>query len=361
VSARHPIEIRRWDAIDARWLTQALQASGVDAEVEAFTAKPVGTGQIGDSIRFSLVYARAADDAPASLVGKFPSLDPTSFNAGVSGGNYVREVMFYRHLAPTALVSTPRCYAAEVDETTGEFVLLMEDLAPAEQGDQLKGVTLDQARLVIDEAAKLHASHWGDEALGDYPWIVGGRRAVQPIPALTAQDMWRSFKERYEGQLDPVILENGARLAERIEQFRAARAGPRCLTHYDFRPDNMMFATAAGGRPVTVLDWQSVALDAGPTDLGYFLGGALPAEVRREHEPEFLARYFEGLTSRGVSDYDEAMLKRDYALGGLRLLMIAFMSSIRVKRTPRGDEMFLQMARSGTRLAVDHDALRWLD
>jgi hypothetical protein len=110
-----------------------------------------------------------------------------------------------------------------------------------------------------------------------------------------------------------------------------------------------------------VLDWQSVALDAGPTDLGYFLAGALPAEVRREHEAEFLARYRRGLTALGVTGYDEATLKRDYALGGLRLLMIAFMSSIRVKRTPRGDEMFLQMARSGSRLAVDHDALRWLD
>ncbi|MDZ4375418.1 MAG: hypothetical protein U1C74_28905, partial [Phenylobacterium sp.] len=171
------LPIVRPQAVDAAWLTRALQDNGIDAVVQSFTAKPVGTGQIGDSVRFKLDFARPVEGAPSSLVGKFPSADPDSFNAGVMLGNYAREVRFYQRLAATALVSTPRVYAAEVEDATGEFILLMEDLAPAEQGDQLLGVTLDQAGQVVDEAARLHASHWADEALEDLPWVSGSRAA----------------------------------------------------------------------------------------------------------------------------------------------------------------------------------------
>src|SRR4051812_30894281 len=124
-------DIRRPEGVDADWLTRALQNAGVDAVVSGFTAKPVGTGQIGDSVRFALTYARRGDDAPASLVGKFPSADPASFSTGVMLGNYEREVMFYRHLADSALIRTPRCLFTDVAPGTGEFVLLMEDLTPA--------------------------------------------------------------------------------------------------------------------------------------------------------------------------------------------------------------------------------------
>jgi aminoglycoside phosphotransferase (APT) family kinase protein len=356
-----PPDIRRPEAIDAAWLTRALQANGVDAVVRAFEARPVGTGQIGDSIRFKLTYERGAQVAPATLVGKFPSANPDSFNAGVSGGNYAREVMFYRELAATALIATPRWYVAEVDLASGEFVLLMEDLAPAEQGDQLKGVSLDQARLVVDEAAKLHASHWGDATLDDRPWILNSKAATfRPSPREQAQAVWKAFKARYEGRLKPHAIEAGERIAERIDEFRNMHVGPRCLIHYDFRPDNMMFATAAGGRPVTVLDWQSVGIGAGPVDLGYFLAGALAPDLRRAHEAELLARYRQGLTARGVTGYDEADLRRDYAGGGMRLLWTAFMSSMIVKETARGDEMFMQMSHSAAEHIRDNDSLALL-
>jgi hypothetical protein len=354
------LDIRRPAAIDAPWLTRALQSAGIDAVVRAFSANPVGTGQIGDSVRFTLTYERGGEFGPATLVGKFPSPDASSFKAGVTGGNYVREVMFYRHLASTALVSTPRWYVAEVDEVSGEFVLLLEDLAPAEQGDQLKGVSLDQARLVVDEAAKLHGSHWGDESLNEHAWMVGSHRASRTISPEDIQALERGFRERYAERLAPAVAEASAYLAARIQRFRILHQGPRCVIHYDFRPDNMMFASPAGGRPVTVLDWQSVGLGTGPVDLAYFLAGALAPDVRRAHEAALLARYHEGLIGLGVRDYDTEALRRGYALGGLRLLMIAFMSSMRVKQTARGDAMFMQMAHAATEHIFDNRALELL-
>lgn len=354
-------EIRRPGDIDAAWLTAVLQGAGVDAVVAGFETRNVGTGQIGESVRFRLRYQRGGDDAPASLVGKFPSPDEDSRRTGVMLGNYVREVRFYQQLAPKALVRTPRCWFAEADEATGEFVLIMEDLAPAEQGDQLRGVTLDQARLVLREAARLHASHWGDDGLDALPWVSGSKAA--PPSAVTPELMaalWQGFRGRYGPRLEPYWIEVGERLSGAWSAYGALHDGPRCLTHNDFRPDNMMFGTPAGGYPVTVLDWQSFAYGVGATDVAYFLAGALPPEVRRAHEDELLGLYRRELTSLGVANYPLADLRRHYAQGGFLLFLTAFFASMVVVQTPRGDEMFLQMLGSACDHIRDHDALRVL-
>ena len=81
-------DIREWKEIDAAWLTEALQAGGVDAKVRAFEAGQVGTGQIGDCVRFKLDYESAAPDAPRTVVGKFPSEGQESRSTGVQLGNY---------------------------------------------------------------------------------------------------------------------------------------------------------------------------------------------------------------------------------------------------------------------------------
>lgn len=349
-------DIRRPGDVDAGWLTAVLQQAGVDAVVKSFTAKGVGTGQIGDSVRFTLTYERGGDHAPASLVGKFPAAGEESRQTGASLGNYLREVRFYQQLAPKALIHTPRCYFTDVDEATSEFVLMMEDLAPAEQGDQLEGVSLDQARLVVIEAAKLHASHWGDEALNELPWVSGSNTAPPSVvtPELVMA-MWEGFKARYAPHLKPDWIAVGDWLSAR--HGASEYDGPRCLTHNDYRPDNMMFASARGGYPITVLDWQSFAYGAGPTDVAYFLAGALPAEVRRQVEPEMLALYHQTLTGLGVTGYDAADLKQHYGQGASLLFTTAFFAAMVVTQTERGDRMFLRMLSGAAQHMLDHDVM----
>lgn len=355
--SRRP-DIRRPSDIDERWLTDVLQQAGVDAVVSGFTAKGVGTGQIGDSVRFRLDYERGGDIAPASLVGKFPAAGDDSRATGVALGNYIREVRFYQELAPTALIRTPKCWFTDVEEATSEFVLMMEDLAPAEQGDQLEGVTLEQAKLVTVEAAKLHASHWGDPALDEMPFVSGSKASAPSAANEGAVAMlWAGFKARYDGRLKAEWIEAGEWLSKRFSSFGGEHDGPRCLTHNDFRPDNMMFGTAAGGHPITVLDWQSYAYGAGPTDLAYFLAGALPRDVRRAHEDAFLRLYLDTLTGLGVTGYGMDDLKRHYARGAYLLFGTAFFAAMIVTQTERGDRMFLQMLGSASDHMWDHGVI----
>ena len=113
----------------------------------------------------------------------------------------------------------------------------------------------------------------------------------------------------------------------------------------------------AGGRPITVLDWQSFAYGTPAVDVAYFLAGALPPDVRRAHEPELLGLYHRTLTGLGVTGYGEADLARHYAVGAFQLFLTAFFASMIVIRTPRGDDMFMQMLGSACQHIADHDAL----
>lgn len=54
------------------WFNDLFAEIGIDAEVKSLTSKSIGTGQIGENVRFVFNYARAGANAPKTLVGKFP-------------------------------------------------------------------------------------------------------------------------------------------------------------------------------------------------------------------------------------------------------------------------------------------------
>ena len=76
-------------------------------------------------------------DTPRSLVGKFPSDDPRAGRPASCCGNFWKEVSFYREL-PAAPRHPHAALLLRADRGRGpEHALLLEDLAPAAQGDQL--------------------------------------------------------------------------------------------------------------------------------------------------------------------------------------------------------------------------------
>lgn len=354
------LPILRPAQVTAPWLTEVLRRGGYEASVKDFTAKRVGTGQVGESVRFTMDYQGASGNAPRTIVGKFPSSDEESRATGVNFGNYIREVNFYHLLAPKALISTPTCLHADVDPETSEFVLMMEDLAPAEQGDQMKGMSLRETELALDEAAKLHASHWGDTSLEDLAWITDTKAAAPITTGELFVTLWAAFQERYTTRIPPHCIEIGDALIRNFQHYRHGYQGPKCLIHMDFRPDNMMFGTAAGGKPLTVVDWQSLGLGCGMHDVSYFMSGALKREERKLHEKALLTRYHNKLLELGVRDFTFDDVWNGYAHYSFALFIMAFVASMIVERTPRGDDMFFAMLLGGADHVLDTNALSLL-
>lgn len=346
--------------VTREWMTRVLRGAGIDAKVGAIHATKVGTGQVGESVRFTLTYDSAPADAPATVVGKFPSPDPDSRSVGVNLGNYYREVRFYRDLAADAWVTTPKYLFADVDEETSDFVLIMEDLAPAVPGDQTLGVSMEAAALVLGEAAKLHASRWGDDRLDSMHWVMGSAAAPTGVAGDSVRALWRGFIDRYGERVTPRCRAIGEVISGAYDQYVGGYRGPRCMVHNDFRPDNMMFGTAEGGYPVAVVDWQSYGYGCCMADVAYFLAGALSVEDRRVHEKRLLQDYHANLLRLGVTRYDFEMLWRDYARYSFSLFNMAFIASMIVGRTPRGDDMFFAMLEGGADMIMDHRALEIL-
>ena len=171
-------------AISAEWLSAALQHQGIAAVVGDFTVETISAGQLGEVRRCHLRYSgRCPPQAPTSLIGKFPSADDVAASTGRRLGIYRAEVMFYRELAARAAIRTPRPDVAAIDDPHN-FVLLLEDLAPATAGDHLRGCAVADARKAWREGARLHAAFWNDDTLAAQPWRTcrPARRASIPPP-----------------------------------------------------------------------------------------------------------------------------------------------------------------------------------
>src|SRR5262245_59856951 len=126
--------------LTAAWLTAALRAGGVlrAAAVADFACEPLGGGEglIGQLARVRLRCDPPEEGAPATLIAKFPSAHAANRAIGMRMGFYEVEGRFYQEIAEDVDLRTARCYFTGVRPETEEFLLLLEDLAPARCGDQ---------------------------------------------------------------------------------------------------------------------------------------------------------------------------------------------------------------------------------
>ncbi|MDR3508561.1 MAG: phosphotransferase [Caulobacteraceae bacterium] len=350
--------------IDPAWMTTALRRAGVlkAARVTDLAITPVGNGLVGDSFRFTLTYDQDEAGAPATVVGKFPAANPASRQSGSAHMLYVREVSFYRELASTVAINTPRPYVAEIDPATDDFTLIFEDLAPARQGDQLSGCSIEDARTAMAEAAALHAPRWADPTLEALDWLAIRPAQLQPMVLGALPGIIALFKDRYEGQLEPEFMALVEKLPPTLAAIHADPSSPRTLQHGDFRLDNMLFDVQGGRKPMATLDWQTLALAPGLIDVAYFLSAGIDPQARREHERDLVRFYHDELTRRGVTGFDWEACWRDYRRYTIQGILMGVFSALSVERTERGDQLFLKMTRGACIQAQDHGSFGfWLD
>lgn len=353
--------IPRPDQVTATFFTERLRAAGfADVEVRRFGAEPIGTGQIGQCIRYTLELSGGDGSAPTRLVGKFPSDDPTSRQTGVQLRSYLKEVAFYRDFRSRVTIHTPRCYYAAIEGEGPEFVLLLEDLAPAQQGDQMRGCTPEVARAAVLELVGLHAPNWCDARLRGIEWL-GEPNAL----------MVQIGRALYAAQIGPFMARYGERLAADeagILRAVADSKGPPfeplggifAPVHVDYRLDNLMIDERGAVPRVVVVDWQTITLGNPMSDVAYFLGAGLLPEVRREVEQGIVRDYHAALTSAGVSGYSWERCFGDYRRGVFAGFAVTVIASMIVVQTARGDEMFTAMARRHARHALDLGAEEFL-
>ncbi len=256
--------------------------------------------------------------------------------------------------------STPRCYYAAIEGEGPEFVLLLEDLAPAEQGNQLEGCSLEVADAAVQELVGLHAPSWCDESLRGVDWL------GEPSD-ITIQ----LGKGLYAGQLPGFLERYGDRLEEDEAGIISAVAtsedapftmlpSPFSLVHIDYRLDNLLIDGSRTPPAISVVDWQSITLGSPLSDVAYFMGAGLDPKERRRGEEGIVRRYHSAIAEAGVADYDWTQCWDDYRRGAFAGFAVTVIASMMVVQTERGDEMFIAMARRHARHALDLGAEEFL-
>lgn len=343
------IVIERPSDLTAEWLAATL---GVP--VTGYTVDRIGTGQMSECYRIGLTYDGEVAGGPDSVVLKVAATDPTSRQTGLALGLYEREVKFYSDVAPGLGGPIAECFHTSYDPQTGIFALLLDDAAPAEVGNEIRGATIADATLALTELGRLHAPVIGNESLAEAEWLT---RAAPLNQALVGQ-LWAGFADRYGDAITPGQRLVCERLVAGFDAYLAEESAPeriKGLVHGDYRLDNMLFGRPGSKRELTVVDWQTVTWGPAMTDVAYFIGCAVAIEDRRSHYDELLNAYHQGLGPDSDVTLDQVRegVRRQSFAG----VMMAVVSSMLVERTARGDEMFLTMLDRHTSHVLDTGAL----
>ena len=332
--------------------TVALAGPLGGATVSDVAAEAIGTGQVASCLRIDLVHD--SPHAPGSVVVKTASEDPVSRQTSAALRHGEIEVGFYNNYAPLTPARTPECHLAVINDTADDFVLVLEDMSQAQQGDQIDGMSPDDVALAVDELAALHATWW--ESLPADTTEVLGEGGDPEAHAMLLSMLHAGFAERYGDVLGASAMALSEQLLAVAAQYLGERPGPESMTHRDFRPDNLLVFD--GG--VAVVDWQTVTPGAALGDLAYLVGGALLPDDRNDHEHELLDRYRGRLAEHGV-EVDRRTVEHGYRRYALDGLVMAIGASQVVGQTDRGDAMFVAMAERAAIHAQEAGTLGLLD
>lgn len=338
--------VRTPDEITSDWLSTVLSRTGLSI----LSTERIGTGQMSQSHR--VVFREGADGPQESVVVKLASDDATSRATGVGLGAYAREISFYQELAGRIGGPLPHCHVATYDTGEGWFTLVLEDVAPAEQGDQIAGCTPDEARTALIALAHLHAPVLGDLALGTAPWL----NQPNPLDQALLTQLLPGFLERYGDRIAPEHAAVCERFVQSVDGWGAGARPPLGLVHGDYRLDNLLF----GDGRCTVVDWQTVTWGPAMLDASYFLGGSLSVEDRRAHEEELVRAYHDELRRLGVEGFPWERCWEEYRRMAFHNVLMAIAASMLVVRTERGDDMFMTVLARSAQQVLDLDALSLL-
>lgn len=344
--------IRTDQEASTRWIAEILGTG----PVRSMGLAPIGTGQMSLTYRVSVDYGDREQAGPATVVMKLAADDETSRSTGIALGIYEAEVRFYQELAPRIGGPLATCYLARFDETEGWFTLVLEDVAPAAQGDQIAGCTVEQARLAVSELARLHAPVFGDPALEESEWL----NRPSPVNQALVTQLVDGFFDRYDRRISGEHKAVCRRLVESLDGWMADRPSPLGLVHGDFRLDNLLFGEPESARPLTAVDWQTVAWGDAMTDVSYFLGGGLSTDDRRAQERQLLGEYHSALAAQGVRDFSWDQCWEGYRRQSFGGVLMAIVASMLVRRTERGDDMFMTTLARHAQHVLDLDALELL-
>jgi hypothetical protein len=307
------------DAVVGRLRSLPRSINDLDAQAlsaimsRRVTSVSIIGGDAGTSSRARL--ALTGNDVPASVFVKMPAETVATRMMGELGRLAHTEVMFYRELAPQ-LTGLPISYGSAFDPLTGRFVLVLEDLAvdPCVFPDTLHPLDKDQANMIVELLAQLHATFWErlpvNGTRGPLGWVYsasGDHTSLLTAPLLNTSA--RRLAERTS-----ITVEDGRFIIDNYREVANLIDGqPNTVMHGDAHPGNVYFRNGKAG----LLDWQAVRRGHPGRELAYTLITGMTTADRQDRERDLLATYRRALAAAGGPELDADELWLRYRQGAL--------------------------------------------
>jgi len=326
------------EELEAAWVAAAARLPGVSGiRVERIG---VGFGLDGTIARVRL---EGASGLPPTLVAKWCGAGPGA-----------TEARFLEEVGPLLEIGLPSLLGAVVDGEADRAILLLDDVAPARQGDVLLGAAPGDAEALVLQLARVHARFWERTAEPAVSWLPDWGGHGESRAARTAEALPRFLAEHGE-RLPAVAIREAerlpARLAGVLEELRAA---PRTLVHADLHGDNLLFR--ADGAPV-ILDWTDASLGPCAVDFARVLVDVLKPPERRALGDGLAARYADAIAEHGVRGYGADRLRQDAD----RVALVLFAAAIRWAGGPERPNRVIPRIVPIIRTVVDNTAAAVVD
>jgi hypothetical protein len=314
----HPGVVDTIDELRPEWLTAALQHDGLDVVVSGVTVERVVIEAEQRLVRLRVAYG-AGSAGPSSIIAKLAITDEQTRPRYIAPAQ--TEMHFYREIASTVHVQTPRCLFVGEADHEGRFSLLLEDVAPAVFGDQLMGCLPDQLRSAVRTLGGLHGPRWCDPNLGQLGWLdstapdAGDRYTALYRAALVG------FRSRFGGQLNVDDMRLLRQVGDSLGEWVSRRTERFSILHGEYRIGRLAFEPSWGDfdePAVSVVDWRLAAIGLPTRDLSCLLATSLPVEDRREQERDLVECYHQSLMAEGVSGYSLDQCWDDYRYTALQ-------------------------------------------
>lgn len=277
--------------VTPEWLTQALRERFPDAEVRSVDVLEIHHGT-NSNARIRVDYQGPSEEGPSALPEtyflKLPPLDPERREQINRTGMGRREALFYRHLADRVPMRVPTPYVARLDEASGAFVLLIEDLTATACAfpDPVDGLSYEQARRAMHDYAGLHVPY-EDESLRSQEagWVERMPRGTDFGPSMLQYGL-----DHHRDRIADGFAEMAELYIARQPEIEALwDRGRTTVLQGDSHIGNLFLD---GDRP-GFLDWGLIQLGTPMRDVGYFITMALSPENRRRYERQLIQDYLE--------------------------------------------------------------------
>jgi len=335
------------EEIDASFLSEHL---GIN--IHSFQYERIGAdrGMLGEIYRVTI----QSDTGSQELVAKFSAPRKEALDNAKRGGTHERELRCYDELLNSTPISIPEIFACWFDKDTSEYLILQEFIEFDQSVDQIEGITIAQSKLVIEEAASMHAHWWEHSDLAQSKWLprLNDDRRRTNLTTVTRLG-WHTLTGILDegGVKYPKI--SGETLSEEIDDMLCdLSTSASTLIHSDLRADNLLFNTS--GDEVMIVDWQGCSFGPSSFDITYHMIQSLSINDRRQYEAELLNHYVSSLDSLGhqITSDEVHKLYRDSILYSLSIACaVPLINDIKI---PRVKELAFSMASRTLAALEDH-------